>query len=491
MRSNWRQTKLSDGALVALIVTLWGASAAAWGQPPLAAEPESARAPTLSLSERQRMIRDRVQLLESRMLELSRLLAESEPAKAERLRDGLRFAGSRRIKTRLERLTQLLAAEQLSEADRQQELLLKDLNALLALLTSSLNEVERRRAERQRLEAFKRTIRTLIDDQLQILYRTQHVAQRRPSLEARSQDTATTSEVAEMLRQLERLQRTAQRAASELQRDMRGSDEPSRPAPGTPQVEQAAQQMQQAADRLGERQPTVARENQQRALEQLQRALDELADALRQVRREETEETLATLEARLRSMLKRENHVLETVTELHEKDAADWTRLDQLRLAESARMQREVHEDCQATLRILLDEGTTVIVPELIRQVATDMADVAARLEQDDTSAPTQRALSDIIALLEEVLEAVEKKRDADARQTQEGQPPDDQPRPLLPGSAELKLLRSAQLRLNQRTLELSSATDTPDEEQVQALERLAARQRHLAELARQMNERE
>lgn len=492
MRSIRRHLGLVCGALVGIAIPLWAPGPVALGQAAPDQEPGADAKPTEStLSERQRVIRDRIQRLESSMLKLSRLLAESEPAKAERLRDALKYTGSRRIKARVERLTELLQTDQLSEADREQELLLADLDALLTMLTSSLNEVERRRAQRQRLEALKQAVRALIDEQLQLLYRTRHVEQRTGSAESPPKNGAASSDLAEMLRQLEQLQRLAQRKTGDLQRDMREFDEHDQPAPGTPQVDRAAGEMQRAADSLGEGQPGAARDSQQDALEQLQQALDELDDALRQVRREESEETLAALEARFQSMLTCERQVLAAVVGLDEKGVENWTRVDQLQLAESTEIQQGVTEDCQATLRILLDEGTTVIVPELMRQMVGDTSDVVACLERSDTSPETQRLLDDIIALLEEVLGAIEQKRESDARLEQEGQPAGDRPQPLLPGSAELKLLRCSQVRLNQRTRELVVADALSGDDSAPAMGRLAQRQRRLAELARRMNERE
>lgn len=487
MRANRQHPKRILGALA---FVLWACGTPALGQVSSRAGPEPrSKSGERSLSERQELVRDRLQRLESRMLKLSGLLAESQPGQAERLRDALEYAGSRRIKARVARLTELLRSERLSEAEREQESLLADLDALLTLLTSSTNEVERRRAQRERLEALKRSIRTLLDEQTQILYRTRHVEQRWQP--ADSPQAAVADDVAEMLHQLERLQRLAQREAGDLQRDMQKSDDQTPATPGREQMGRAAEEMRQAADRLGERSPGVARQNQEGALEQLQQALDELDDALRQVRREESEETLATLEVRFRSMLRREQQILEVLIALDEKGVENWTRLERLRLAESAETQAGVHEDCEGTLRILVDEGSTVIVPELVRQMADDMADVSTRLDRADASVQTQRVLGEIVALLEEVLGAIEQKRAEDTRQQKEGRSPDDGPQALLPGSAELKLLRWSQLQLNGRTLELAGAQDEPAEDRTRAMERLSQRQRRLAELARRMNERQ
>src|SRR5262245_13596754 len=117
-----RKTAPRHGAAcVALGVFLLIGAAASTAQthPP----PSSANAP---LADRQREILTRVQRLESTMLKLTKLLAESEPEKAERLQDALNLSGKQRIKARVESLTELLKGAKLSDADQQQTALLKD-----------------------------------------------------------------------------------------------------------------------------------------------------------------------------------------------------------------------------------------------------------------------------------------------------------------------------------------------------------------------------
>jgi hypothetical protein len=125
----------------------------------------------------------------------------------------------------------------------------------------------------------------------------------------------------------------------------------------------------------------------------------------------------------------------------------------------------------------------------LVRQLAADMQAVAQRLDRADTSEPTRVLLADIIALLEEIVGAIERKRNEEP-QDQQGQPQEsgqqDRPMSLLPPSAELKLLRSSQVRVNERTGALRGA----DGNDRALLRHLAQRQRRLAELARKMNER-
>jgi len=200
---------------------------------------------------------------------------------------------------------------------------------------------------------------------------------------------------------------------------------------------------------------------------------------------------LAALEARLRGLLGREKRVFETVRGLGAKDMTDWTRVDRLHLSDAAALQEDCQTDCGAVLRLVVDEGTTVIVPVLLQQLHEDMADSAERLLRQDVSVNTRRLLKDIITLLEELLDAVERKREEDAKLEQQGdQSEGDCQPPLLPGSAELKLLKSSQVRLNERSLDLMGRRETPIEVLERAAGRMSERQRRLADLARRMNER-
>ena len=295
----------------------------------------------------------------------------------------------------------------------------------------------------------------------------------------------------EQLRQLEHQQRTASADTDDLRRRMKTETQPAHESPGQAEIERAAAEMRQATGALHDRQPQQAEDEQRQALQELQQALDELDDALRQVRREEAEETLAALEARFRSMLSRERDVAGTIRDLRSVPADAWGRVHQLHLSEASQMQQRLQQDCDDTRRILVDEGTTIIVPELLAQMSGDMGEIIGYLERADVSESAAAVAQDVISLLEEVLAAIEQKRQQNARAEgpPSGQPPEGQ-KPLLPGSAELKLLRSAQLRMNNRTQELAERGAGQEAALAAELARLGIRQRRLAELATLMNER-
>lgn len=444
--------------------------------------------PSAPLHERQQSVRERMLQLEGLMLKLAAQLAEAEPEKSERLADALAQTGRLRLKARLERLVELLREQRFSESEHEQQELLADLEALMSLLTTSSSDVDRERERRRQIEAFQRQVRQLMDEQLQHLYRTKHLEKQLEPGEP-GDAGAPPAEAREMLRQLESLQRQTQQKAAQVAREMKALDRPDVPTPAKGHVERAAESMRSAADRLGRQQPADAASAEQDALDEMQQAIDELDESLRQVRREEMEETLDALEARLRALLAGEREVRDQVAAVASQPADGPTRLEQLQLSAAATRQQELSQDCEAALRILTDEGTTVVVPALMRQLAADMNQAGRRLAEGDASDATRALLDQIIATLEELLAAVERKRDELTQQDQNpGENPGQVP-PLLPRSAELRLLRGAQVRINERT---GSLRDTPQAGDVAAeLRRLAQRQEELADLARQIHERQ
>lgn len=445
-----------------------------------------------SLVDRQRSILQRVQRLEDIMLKLSRSLETREPEKAERLRTALAEAGRQQLKTRLETMVTLLRTEKLSDADNGQTEVIHDLEALMKVLTTPTNEIDERREQRRELEKIKRRIHELIEQQTETNYRTKHA---RDAAEKNEGDGAKGTPQAEAgpeaLRKIEQAQRETQRGAADVAKQMQGDPAAGKQEkPGSESMRQAAEQMRQAADRLSGQKPAEAAQQQGQAIENLQNALDELDDALRQVRKEETEETLAALETRLREMLAVEKELRGAIEPLAKSAADGRAQAERVIVADAAKKQHELAQQCESTLRIVVDEGTTVIVPELIRQIAGDMSDVARRLDGADVSQPTLDRIDLITAGIEEILGAVERRRDEQRKEDEQQQPnqqPSDAQQPLLPKSAELKLLRAAQQRLNERTPAPEAAAK--DANLAAEAEALSKRQVELLGLARRMSE--
>jgi hypothetical protein len=123
------------------------------------------------------------------------------------------------------------------------------------------------------------------------------------------------------------------------------------------------------------------------------------------------------------------------------------------------------------------------------------MADVADRLEGLNVGPLTQTMQQEVLDTIEQLTEAVQRMQRENEQQQmqQQQQAQDDQNTPLLPTSAELKLLRASQLRVNTRTraIDQSRSEKSESAEAIsRAIEGASRRQMECTEIAEQMRER-
>ena len=258
-------------------------------------------------------------------------------------------------------------------------------------------------------------------------------------------------------------------------------------------VQQAEKEMNDASESLKEEKPDEATPKQDRAIDQLEEAKRELEEQLQQMRKEEREETLRDLEARFRDMLARQRPINDATIELDGIGAANFARADELRLADLTAQQRKLSEDASGCLHILDEEGTTIAFPHVVGQLAEDMGMSADRLAAAKVEVITQTIQREIVETLEQLLDAVQKmQQENEQGQSQSGDPQSGEP-PLLPKSAELKLLRASQERVNTRTTTIESSTaegkESPDAA-ASALKKLSVRQLECMGIAKEMRDR-
>ncbi len=271
-----------------------------------------------------------------------------------------------------------------------------------------------------------------------------------------------------------------------------GDDEASRARRTRQRLGAAEQRMRKAQEKLDEAKRRDARQEQEKAIEELETARAELEEILRQMREEEVERLLVQLETRLRTMLRTERAVLAGA----EKLAAEQSQADRERQLEAVRLSREqngVGIDAAKALTLVRDDGSAVAIPEALEQVRDDSGQAAARLARGDVGGTTRGILQDLVTSLEEMLAALEKaQQEQQARQqqgNQGGRPAEPGEQPLVDKLAELKMIRSLQMRVNTRTKRfsklLADGTEQADEpELLDAVERLADRQRKIERAA-------
>lgn len=295
----------------------------------------------------------------------------------------------------------------------------------------------------------------------------------------------------------EQMKKESQESAEGQQGGKQGGQqggEQGKQAPGQKNVDQAQQEMKGASKSLNQQKKDDATQSQERAIEELEQAQKELEAALNQLRKEEKAETLRDLESRFRDMLAKQRPINEATGQLDGQGSENFKRPEQLQLADLSMQQRALSQDASACLHILDEDGTTIAFPRVVGQLAEDMGTVADRLGALNVGALTQTIEQEIVDTLEQLLEAVQKMQQENEQQgNQQQQAGESGQAPLLPGSAELKLLRASQARINTRTVTIEASkaegAEKPDA-LAKAIATVAARQVETAKTAEEMRDR-
>jgi len=272
-------------------------------------------------------------------------------------------------------------------------------------------------------------------------------------------------------------------------------DSDAKKTPGRKEVAQARQYMQEALEQLQEQLREKALDKQDDAIRELQKAVEELRKKLLQLREEEKEMILASLEARFQRMLAQQTQIYDETVDLNETPVAQWLDTMFARSREVAQQQAELQIECNQTLGLLQEDGTSVAIVLSVEDIAQDMQTISGRLRESKVGRLTQSLQTDIIEALKELIEATQKEmqdmKSEDGQQ--QGQSGSQEKPPLVQIMAEIKVLRSLQLRINRRTQRVDAmlAEQSSDErtELLQQLEELTNRQRRLTESAEQLAE--
>ena len=267
--------------------------------------------------------------------------------------------------------------------------------------------------------------------------------------------------------------------------------------PGQQSLDQAQQEMGEAAEALEQSNPQEATPSQDQAIQQLEQARKELEEALNQLRQEEREETLRDLEGRFREMLLKQRAINESTARYDQLGRDNFTRAEHLQLADLSAQEQTLSEDAASCLHILDEDGTTIVFPNVVGHLSEDMSTVADRLAAYQVGALTQAIEQEIVETLEQLLGAVQRMRQDNEQQGMSVQISDAGQSPLLPQSAELKLLRASQLRVNTRTAAIEEDVTTIENRSTQTgsdligvFRAVAARQVECARIAKEMRDR-
>jgi hypothetical protein len=238
--------------------------------------------------------------------------------------------------------------------------------------------------------------------------------------------------------------------------------QPGQDMPGKPEVQQAVKKQKQSEADLDKDKKKDASKNQDEAISKMEAARKRLEDILRQLREEEMERLLAALRARCERMLAMQLEIYDGTmrvdTAISQNPDKKASRNEEQRALQLSDREQEVVREANKAIELLQAEGSAVAFPEVFTQVREDMQHAARRLGKADVGPVTQTIEQDIIATLKEMIEALKK-----AQQTRNSsQNPPQQPsnqnnnQSLIDIIAELKMIRSLQIRVNSRTVTYS-----------------------------------
>lgn len=262
--------------------------------------------------------------------------------------------------------------------------------------------------------------------------------------------------------------------------------------PGDEHLTKAEQSMKAARQKIREKEKELALREQDNAIQELEKSTEQLKKELEELREEEKNGKLSDLEARLRQILGLEQVIYNDTLTLDKSAGEKRSRSDEQKGLELSRNQRDIIGQLDQVLGILLADGTAVAFPETIEQISRDGEVVVKRLAVCDTGNFTQHVEKDILDSLTEMIQSLQrelgKKREENPSKNGESGNDDSTKSPLVEELSELKMVRSLQHRINERTNALRQAKqngDATSTELNQALRDLADRQKRVYQITR------
>ena len=435
------------------------------------------------LTDKQRHLAGRYAQLEHVLLRLVETSGNSNPRQTARLKTALSESKDKLLIQRFQALVQALERRQFSEAVSGQTEIEHDLIRLLQLLESVDRETNRQQ-EKEALQEFLKDLEEILHNERFLRHQTQqHDSQNLPMLGQFQRDVRMESQA-------------LQERISEQSSDGRPQSADGVLPPSQQAMQRAIEQMRASEQQLQQSEREGAVESQEEAIAQLQRVKEELEKNLRQIREEELMQTLEKLEARFKRILQQEQGIrIQTERLIDEFSASPSLREDRQVKIRGDRLgveQQSVIEESEAALILLREDGTAQAMVESLLQARFDMSDVKHRLEQTMFDSITLHIVDSVIETLHEMLAAVQLAI-AEAKERQEQAEHQPSPgeggamseEPLIQLLSELRMIRSMQRRVNDRTArydsEIRQAQQHPGAD-------LSSLQQAVEELARQQN---
>jgi hypothetical protein len=434
-----------------------------------------------------------LKLLERMMQDVEEALRRSDPAGAEKLSRALRLLrepgeGRLAASRRLQEAVGLLEDGKFFSAASVHEGVLSDIRGILELL-----EQRATRGDPDSLRRTRERLQELADRQRELLRETEERAGNESEKGESPQGTGTPGEAQshDLAGRQEELQRQTEALGEEMSRQGESESEES-----AERVRRGADRMRDAGRQLGQGKADQAIPPQEEALAELERASRELAERLKELEAQQRMETLLEVKKVLDQMTEEQAALLEGTRQLQgckESQGGAWTRPQEVQRVGLLSRQEGLAE---RGLRLAdrLAEEQAPIFSGILRGVSGDMHAARDFLRGGQTGPICQELQEEIVRRLRSLSEAFEEERGRQEAERQGGSGSGGGgggKAPLVPPVAQLKLLRSLQAEVNEKTRSFDAerpAAELSEEDRFR-IDRIARMQEEAAQLTDRWNE--
>jgi len=501
-----------------------------------------------SLSDKQEAISQQFKRFEATLHDLGEYMKKTDPARADLLFRAFGQSKQNQMTVEMQRILQMLQKGQLGDAVERQDDLVKNMQALLALLQSEdrMSEVEK---EKQRIQDLLKDVNRLIGQERDVRAATERGENPADLKEKQKQTSDNAQKLIDKIDQQDSEKNDSNKSKDKKQGDQekkksqkeksksdskkpkdsdtkpknsdskgkapeKGKSDPKQKGspeqkqsqqqqqsesqqqkkqqqeqneqsqqqeqktPGKKEIEQARQEMEKAIEELEKKQRKAASEHQDDAIKKLAEAKEKLEEMLRQLREEERELMLAAMEARLQKILAKQKRVYSGTLSIGQVPEKERTSRHTARAVQLSREENSIGLEVDKALLLLKDEGSSVAFTEALSEVREDVQTASYRLNRTQVGELTQEIEKDIISSLEEMIDALQKEmekseKEKQKQQQQQQQQPSKDGQSLVDMLAEIKMLRSLQLRVNKRTRRIEKMALEKDANQTDIIEQL------------------
>ena len=426
--------------------------------------------------ERQQHEATQLDQLQRRLDDVVKKLEEGDPAAAGRLQDILDQLQQNNTSGKMRDAARQVAENKMGEAGQIQQQVADELQALEdALKNRPVSDLETLVKQMKQAE---QDLADLAEKQEELLKKT---------TEAQEQTDPQLKQ--EQLEKLKKEQQELEKKAEQMARKLQRLQQKS-PAEA---ARRAAERMQQAGESLEKDENTDHAEKQeQEALDDIEQAQRELAKEREQAEERLAFEQLEKVANEIKTLAERQQGVLTETKRLNDAQTArgNWNRAQLKTLRDLAETQRGLRLESNGLAEKL---SAAEVFALAVKRASRQMEQAALRLDEKQTGAETQQFEQAAFQRYQELIEALQQDKDKKPADPQE-QPPGgngagEQPAPpvdTVAMVAQLKMLRSLQVELNERMLMLGQKRDTGNpltQAELDELKALGEEQGELAEL--------